>query len=506
MRSFFALGALALSGSLELAAAANCRPSGTTTSAAPSSSETGSSGGNKVVRNLVANGGCNELNPNDPSDIPNFRIEGSGQGVTGQGYTAGGSKETNCASLAANGSPRRKRALGPSVSISQDLSNLDKDGLYTIQFFYRITSHPGNAGCLLSATLGGAPFYFVEVDASETGWIKVLEQITPPYEASPIDITMTCEGDDATILVDSIFVSDAVTPETIDDYVLDFGDGGAQQTDAATGSATASETAVETVSETDAPTEPATEITDAPTVIETSAAAETSAEETTTAEEATTAEGTSSGFETTTVAETSNPAETFVADETTSVEETTTVEETSAAETSTGEAESTTVTSAASETTSATEEEEESTTTTPATETTSAAEEEDQTTTASTSAATATDGCLPSTWDDGPVFCEAKLEVEDTFCAVQGNAPSTAFELLDLSRYPWQGYAERCATICQQTEGCKVFGYTDERCAIASVNTVSDIEWESGGDEADMMEWSNLDCFVCDETCIVTDN
>ncbi|KAJ4156319.1 hypothetical protein NW754_007943 [Fusarium falciforme] len=501
MRSFFALGALALSGSLELAAAANCRPSGTTTTAAPSSSETGSSGGSKVVRNLVANGGCNELNPNDPSDIPNFRIEGSGQGVTGQGYTGGGSKETNCASLAANGNPRRKRSLGPSVSISQDLSNLDKDGLYTIQFFYRITSHPGNAGCLLSATLGGAPFYSAEVDANEAGWIKVLEQITPPYETSPIDITMTCEGDDAAILVDSIFVSDAVTPETIDDYVLDFGDGGAQQTDAATGSATASETAVETASETDVQTEESTtEATDSTTVIETSTAAETSAEGTTTAEEATTAEETASGFETTTVAETSSAAETSAADETT------TVEETSTAETSTAEAESTTVTSAASKTTSAAEEEEESITTTPAAETTSAAEEEDQTTTASTSAATATDGCLPSTWDDGPVFCEAKLEVEDTFCAVQGNAPSTAFELLDLSRYPWQGYAERCATICQQTEGCKVFGYTDERCAIASVNTVSDIEWESGGDEADMMEWSNLDCFVCDETCIVTDN
>ncbi|UPL02159.1 hypothetical protein LCI18_013093 [Fusarium solani-melongenae] len=489
MRSFFALGALALSSSLELAAAANCRPSGTTTSAAPSSSETGSSGGNKVVRNLVANGGCNELNPNDPSDIPNFHIEGSGQGVTGQGYTGGGSKETNCASLAANGNPRRKRALGPSVSISQDLSNLNKDSLHTIQFFYRITSHPGNTGCLLSATLGGAPFYSAEVDASEAGWIKVLEQITPPSETSPIDITMTCEGDDATILIDSIFVSDAVTPETIDDYILDFGDGGAQQTDAATGSVTASETAVETASETDAQTEESTtEATDTSTVTETSAG------------ETTTAEETSSGFETTTVAETSSAAETSAADETT------TVEQTSAAETSTAEVESTTVTSAASETTSAAEEEQESTTTTPATETTSTAEEEDQTTTASTSAATATDGCLPSTWDDGPVFCEPKLETEDTFCAVQGNAPSIAFELLDLSRYPWQGYAERCATICQQTEGCNVFGYTDERCAIASVNTVSDIEWESGGDEADMMEWSNLDCFVCDETCIVTNN
>ncbi|RTE83647.1 hypothetical protein BHE90_001849 [Fusarium euwallaceae] len=466
MRSFFALGALALSGSIELAAAANCRPSGTTTSAAPSSSETGSSGGNKVIRNLVANGGCNELNPNDLSDIPNFRIEGSGQGVTGQGYTGGGSKETNCASLAANGNPRRKRALSPSVSISQDLSNLDEDGLYTIQFFYRITSHPGNAGCVLSATLGEVPFYSAEVDATESGWIKVLEQITPPYETSPIDITMICEGDDATILVDSIFVSDAVTPENIDDYVLDFGDDGAQQTDSVTGSATASETAVETASETDVQTEESTtEAADATTTIETSSAAE----------------------------------------ETTSVQDATTVE-TSVAETSTAKVESTTVTSDTSETTSAAEEEEESTTTTPATETTSAAEEEDQTTTASTSAATATDGCLPSTWDDGPVFCEPKLETEDTFCAVQGNAPSTAFELLDLSRYPWQGYAERCATICQQTEGCKVFGYTDERCAIASVNSVSDIEWESGGDEADMMEWSNLDCFVCDETCIVTDN
>ncbi|RSL44917.1 hypothetical protein CEP54_014491 [Fusarium duplospermum] len=499
MRSFFALGALALSGSIELAAAANCRPSGTTTSAAPSSSETGSSGGNKVVRNLVANGGCNELNPNDPSDIPNFRIEGSAQGVTGQGYTGGGSKETNCASLAANGNPRRKRALGPSVSISQDISNLDKDGLYTIQFFYRITSHPGNGGCVLSATLGEVPFYSAEVDATESGWIKVLEQITPPYESSPIDITMTCEGDDATILVDSIFVSDAVTPENIDDYVLDFGDDGAQQTDVATGSVTASETAVETASETEVQTEESTtEAADATTAIETSSTAEASTEETTAAEE-------TSGFETTTVAETSSAAENSAIDETTSVEEATTVE-TSVAETSTAEAEPTTVTSAASETTSAAEEEEESTTTTPATETTSAAEEEDQTTTASTSAATATDGCLPSTWDDGPVFCEPKLETEDTFCAVQGNAPSTAFELLDISRYPWQGYAERCATICQQTEGCKVFGYTDERCAIASVNSVSDIEWESGGEEADMMEWSNLDCFVCDETCIVTDN
>lgn len=491
MHSFFALGALALSGSLELAAAANCRPSGTTTSAAPSSSETGSSGSNKVVRNLVANGGCNELNPNDPSDIPNFYIEGSGQGVTGQGYTGGGSKETNCASLTANASPRRKRAVGPSVTISQDLSDLDMATFYTIQFFYRITSHPSNGACLLTASLGESQFYSEYVSDSQTEWNKVLQRTVPPHETSAISIKMTCEGDDATILVDSIFVSDAVTPDNIDDYALDFGDGGDQQTDAATDSVTASETAVETASATDAQTEgSATETTDAATVIETSSAAETDAEETATSEE-------TSGFETTTVAETSSPAETSAVDETTSIDEATTVAETSAAE-------STTITSAARETTSAAEEEEESTTTT-ATETTSVAEEEDQTTTANTSAATATDGCLPSTWDDGPVFCEAKLEAEDTFCAVQGNAPSTAFQLLDLSRYPWQGYAERCATICQQTEGCTVFGYTDERCAIASVNTVSDIEWESGSEEADMMEWSNLDCFVCDETCIVTD-
>ncbi|KAI8713814.1 hypothetical protein NCS52_01227200 [Fusarium sp. LHS14.1] len=495
MRSFFALGALALSGSIELAAAANCRPSGTTTSAAPSSSETGSFGGNKVVRNLVANGGCNELNPNDPSDIPNFFIEGGGQGVTGQGYTGGGSKETNCASLTANATPRRKRAVGPSVTISQEISDLDTATFYTIQFFYRITSHPSNGACLLTASLGESQFYSEYVSDSQAEWNKVLQRTTPTQETSAISIKMTCEGDYAAILVDSIFVSDAVTPDTIDDYVLDFGDGGAQQTDATTGSVTASETGVETASESDAQTqESVTETTEAATVIETS-----SAEETTTAEETAVSSETSSAFETTTVAETSSAAETSAADEITSVEETSTTE------TSTAEVEATTVTSAASETTSAAEEEEESTTTTPSTETTSVAKEEDQTTTASTSAATATDGCLPSTWDDGPVFCEPKLETEDTFCAVQGNAPSTAFELLDVSRYPWQGYAERCATICQQTEGCKVFGYTDERCAIASVNTVSDIEWESGGDEADMMEWSNLDCFVCDETCIVTD-
>ncbi|KAF5005075.1 hypothetical protein FDECE_8492 [Fusarium decemcellulare] len=682
MRSAVAFAALALSGSFDLAAASRCKPSTTTdvtttdTATSSSSTETGSPPVTKKVRNLVANGGLSVTDPNDPSYVPNFLVGGKVQTVTGQGYTGDKSKDKNCASMSASNQPQRKRALGPTAKLSQDISDLDQTTPYTIRFYYQVTTPPSlDTACEIKGYLGENQFYQAFVSGNDIEWVEVLQSVDALSGTAAISVELSCSSDDTTVFVDSIFLSNLVTKENIDEYDLDFGDETTQPTASVTAASTADETSASTgvsstgdAQSTEASTETssvglATESSDSNTstassdiesrsesntatetqqsatgifITETSttetatgeistagtsttdsaaetSTAETSASETATSEETATESSTTEASSTETSATETSASESSIeetsatgtvtseattigssATETssaetgvtevstsgtsaseTSIEETsaaetsgtetvsggatttessatesssteasvtetsaseassseTSAEETSATETSTSQAASTEATSTTTDdagkldvstsTESSTTDEVSSTTTgfittstalttsapaTTAATTTTSEEIEDFGTETSTSAFPSS-SCEVSTWADGPVFCAAKpdSEIEEPLlCAIYGIAESNTYELTPLSKYPWQGYEERCATICKETEGCTVFGWTDDRCAISNQALAQDIQWSSVGDN--YMNWSDMGCYTCDDNCVVLDN
>ncbi|KAF5659385.1 hypothetical protein FCIRC_12527 [Fusarium circinatum] len=233
MRSALALAGLAFLCNFNVALAGPCKPHGTTshteatvTTAAPTTSETK---GPLVVKNVIGNGNFALRDPTNPSNIPNYVVEGQAQIVENKGITSDGSKEKGCVELqAANNPPARKRAIGNIVSISQQLDSLDIKKKYTIRFFYAVVTASQINVCTLSASIAGHQFYTSTILSIGTAidWNTVLEQTDVPNAEGAFSVSVNCPiGGIAAIYVDSIFMSNQVTPETIDDVAIDFGDG-----------------------------------------------------------------------------------------------------------------------------------------------------------------------------------------------------------------------------------------------------------------------------------------
>ncbi|KAH6965028.1 hypothetical protein EDB82DRAFT_434955 [Fusarium venenatum] len=228
MRSVFALTALAILGKFDVALAGPCKPhvtSATGTTTAPATSETK---GPLVVKNVIGNGNFAVRDPTNPSNIPSYTVEGDGQIVENKGYTGDNSKEKGCVEMqASNQPPSRKRAIGNIVSISQQLDSLDTKKKYTIRFFYAVITASSINVCTLSASIAGHVFYtstILSIGAA-MDWNTVLEQTDVPNTEGAFSIAVNCPvGGIAGIYVDSIFMSNQVTPETIDDVSIDFGD------------------------------------------------------------------------------------------------------------------------------------------------------------------------------------------------------------------------------------------------------------------------------------------
>ncbi|KAF5704636.1 hypothetical protein FMUND_12411 [Fusarium mundagurra] len=247
MRSAFALAGLTLFCSFNVALAGPCKPHGTTsqtaatvTTAAPTTSETK---GPLVVKNVIGNGNFAVRDPTNPSNIPNYIVQGQGQIVENKGYTGDGSKEKGCVELqAANNPPTRKRAIGNIVSISQQLDSLDIKKKYTIRFFYAVITASQINVCTLSASIAGHVFYTSTILSIGTAmdWNTVLEQTDVLNAQGAFSVSVNCPiGGIAAIYVDSIFMSNQVTPQTIDDVAIDFGNGNDATTSAlSTGIAT----------------------------------------------------------------------------------------------------------------------------------------------------------------------------------------------------------------------------------------------------------------------------
>jgi hypothetical protein len=232
--SALALTALAILGNFEIALAGPCKPhtttidtSSTVTTAGPTASETN---GPLVVKNVIGNGNFAVRDPTNPSNIPSYTIEGDGQIVENKGYTGDGSTEKGCVEMqASNQPPSRKRAIGNIVSISQQLDSLDIKKKYTIRFFYAVITASSVNVCTLSASIAGHVFYTSTILSIGTAidWNTVVEQTDVPNTAGAFSIGVNCPvGGVAAIYVDSIFMSNQVTPETINDVSIDFGNGG----------------------------------------------------------------------------------------------------------------------------------------------------------------------------------------------------------------------------------------------------------------------------------------
>ncbi|KAM0429972.1 hypothetical protein ACHAPT_005977 [Fusarium lateritium] len=234
MRSLVALAALALSGTANLAAAARCRPGSSAPSLASTNTATSLSptqtGALPKVRNLASNGNMGEIDPEDPTAFPDWDPEGEAKIVGGQGRPEPGSNERGAAAMSASNTGSGKRDMGISVSISQTIANLDLTTPYTIRFYYLIVTSPQAINlCELTAYLGGAVFHqsWVFSTGMAVSWNEVLKSVRPEQVNAPLRIGMNClMGGGATILVDSVFISNLVTPQNINNFAIDFGNEG----------------------------------------------------------------------------------------------------------------------------------------------------------------------------------------------------------------------------------------------------------------------------------------
>ncbi|EWZ30950.1 uncharacterized protein FOBCDRAFT_192144 [Fusarium oxysporum Fo47] len=186
--------------------------------------------GNIVVTNAVFNGRFAIKDPNSESGILGFDAEGEAKQRNGNCYKADGSSDNGCVALGSS-SDSKKRAFGGLASISQFLTNLapSRTVPYTVQFYYVVITAGGSQACSVNAYLGNRQFYTMGLFTSGglgVSWNRVLTTVIADSRSASFGISLSCTGNGlALIYVDSVFVSNQVTPDNIDQFQLDFGDG-----------------------------------------------------------------------------------------------------------------------------------------------------------------------------------------------------------------------------------------------------------------------------------------
>ncbi|KAM0198460.1 hypothetical protein ACHAPI_003983 [Fusarium lateritium] len=170
-----------------------------------------------IIPNSIAGGSFAAPDPNNPPS-----------GLTG--FSASGDAvfhEGGCYKEDATGSPDGKRDVGSFASIFQTLNSLSTGSRnkYTVQFFYIVASG-GNQACTVSVSLGNKQFYTNSLSStgSSASWNQVLQQVESDSSSAAFSISMSCSGNGQSVIyVDSVFISNQVTPENIGDFKLDFG-------------------------------------------------------------------------------------------------------------------------------------------------------------------------------------------------------------------------------------------------------------------------------------------
>ncbi|KAF4985854.1 hypothetical protein FDECE_16268, partial [Fusarium decemcellulare] len=190
MRSIAALAALALTGTLDFAAASRCKPRpstlSSTTDMSPTDTTTATSTatetqGPRVVKNDVV-GGSFSIKPAD-GGVPGFTVDGDADIIIGPGYKGDGSNDNGCLSMKSSNpqtGPQKRGLLGASVGVSQMMDSLSLRLPYTIRFFYFVVTAPQLDICQLNAYLGSQMFFQTWIVSFGSGvqWGQVLEQVT----------------------------------------------------------------------------------------------------------------------------------------------------------------------------------------------------------------------------------------------------------------------------------------------------------------------------------------
>ncbi|KAI1070251.1 hypothetical protein LB507_010403 [Fusarium sp. FIESC RH6] len=185
-----------------------------------------------IITNTFAGGSFAQRDPNTPSGLTGVSTEGQVEFHSGGCYKGDGSKDDGCASLSATGNPAGKRDLGSFASMFQTLNSLStgQRNKYTVQFYYLVFS-AGSQACTISATFGNRQFYsqsLLTLGGVNVQWNQVLQQVEADSSSANFAISMSCSGQGVSmILVDSIFISNQVTPDNIGDFKLDLGGGAA---------------------------------------------------------------------------------------------------------------------------------------------------------------------------------------------------------------------------------------------------------------------------------------
>ncbi|CAF3466606.1 unnamed protein product [Fusarium graminearum] len=179
-----------------------------------------------AITNAVANGRF-------AKGLDSWSVEGSAKHQKSDCYKADGSTDNGCAALGSSAVPAdaQKRALGGLGSIFQTLGNLtpSKTISYTVQFYYVVIT-VGRQSCSINAYLGNRQFYTMGLFSGggvSGSWNRVLTTVMADSRSANFGISMSCSGNGFALLyLDSVFVSNQVTPDNIDQFELDFGDGG----------------------------------------------------------------------------------------------------------------------------------------------------------------------------------------------------------------------------------------------------------------------------------------
>jgi hypothetical protein len=229
MRSLVALAALTLSGSLDLTSASLCKPRPSTTGLIPSgtvsSAAASETAGVVVIKSVIEGGGFSVVPPG--GGVPGFTVQGDAEILVGPGYKGDGSQDAGCLSLkASNEDSTKKRDIGSLAGVAQLVAQLSLTKPYTVRFFYLIVTTPSLNICQLTAALSNQMFFQTWIVSMGTSvqWGMALEQVTAAERSAPLSISMNCLlGGSAQVYVDSLFVSNQVTPQTIDDHPLDLG-------------------------------------------------------------------------------------------------------------------------------------------------------------------------------------------------------------------------------------------------------------------------------------------
>ncbi|KAJ4246352.1 hypothetical protein NW762_013703 [Fusarium torreyae] len=180
-----------------------------------------------IITNRIANGRFAMADPNSPSGLEGYDSEGEVRHQLGGCFKDDNSADDGCVALEAVGdSP--KRFIGSFAGISQLLGFLQPSTtvLYTVQFYYAVITGGGFQTCTVSAYLGNRQFYSMSLFSigQSVSWNRVLTSVIADSRSANFGISMTCMGDgQAMIYVDSVFVSNQVTPRNIDEFQLDFG-------------------------------------------------------------------------------------------------------------------------------------------------------------------------------------------------------------------------------------------------------------------------------------------